>query len=354
MSGLIYYNIIQEPYGRGLPVYLRNPHPYNFIIGDKQLRNIFIINPTAGTEDSQRQIERAASAISEVRSDVEIYHTTKPLDATEYVRSVCSSDSGTLRFYACGGDGTLNEVVNGAAGFDHASVGCFPCGSGNDFVKYFGGAEPFLDLDAQLNGVELEVDLIRVNGEYFINTCNFGLESAVVKYMREVKNKPFLSGKNAYFAGVAKAFVKDMSTKCRISVDGELVADGDILLFNLANGSNAGSAFRCAPRAEMDDGKIEFCMFRTVPRLKFLTLAPGYAKGTHLDDPRFAPYLCYRRCSKVEVSSDEELSYVVDGELRSTRSFTAEAVHKAMRIVLPRGLEGYLRNQEETEKAVNI
>jgi len=318
------------------------------------LRNIFIINPTAGTEDSHKRIERAVSAISEEAANIEIYHTTKPGDATEYVRSVCSSDSGELRFYACGGDGTLNEVVNGAAGFDHAAVGCCPCGSGNDFVKYFGGAEPFLDLDAQLNGIEVEVDLIRANGEYFINTCNFGLESAVVKYMREVKNKPLLSGKNAYFAGVAKAFVKDMRTKCRISVDGEPVADGEILLFNLSNGSNAGSAFRCAPRAEMDNGKIEFCMFRPVSRLKFLTLASGYAKGTHLDDPRFAPYLCYRRCSKVEVSSDEELAYVVDGELRTTKNFTAEAVHKSMRIILPRGLESCLKNQEYTEKAVNI
>jgi len=321
---------------------------------DKQLRHIFIINPAAGAENSQRGIEKNISALSEDSGNIDIYYTARPGDATEYVRSVCSSDSGELRFYACGGDGTLNEVVNGAAGFDHAAVGCCPCGSGNDFVKYFGGAEPFLDLDAQINGVEMEVDLIRANGEYFINTCNFGLESAVVKYMGEVKNKPLFSGKNAYFAGVAKAFVKDMRTKCRISVDGELVADGDILLFNLSNGSNAGSAFRCAPRAEMDNGKIEFCMFRPVPRLKFLRLAPGYAMGTHLDDPQFAPYLCYRRCSKVEVSSDEELAYVVDGELRRTKSFTAEAVHRAMKIIVPKGLEGCLKNQEETEKAVNI
>lgn len=318
------------------------------------MRNIFIINPTAGTEDSQKRIERAALAISENSSDVEIYHTARPMDAMEYVRSVCSSDSGPLRFYACGGDGTLNEVVNGAVEFDNAAVGCCPCGSGNDFVKYFGGAGPFLDLDAQLNGVEMEVDLIRANGEYVINTCNFGLESAVVKYMREVKNKAFFKGKKAYLAGVVEAFVTDMRTKCRIVVDGEIVADGDILLFNLANGSNAGSAFRCAPRAEMDDGKIEFCMFRPVPRLKFLTFAPGYANGTHLDDPCFAKYLCYRRCSRVEVSSDEELSYVVDGELRKTRSFIAEAVHKAMRIIVPRGLEGYLKNQDVTEETANL
>lgn len=321
-----------------------------FVIGESILRHIFIINPTAGPEDSQSEIEKILSRVSAENEKVEVYHTTSRGDATRYVDSVCRSTDESLRFYACGGDGTLNEVVNGAVGFDHAAVGCYPCGSGNDFVKFFGGVEGFLDIHNQLEGTEMYIDLIRANGRYCVNVCSFGLDAAVADYMARVKNKLFFSGKKAYFAGVAKAFVKNMRTKCRVSSDGETLGEGDILLCTLANGSHVGSAFCCAPRAEMDDGLMEVCLVKPVARLRFATLVPGYVKGTHLDDPRYAPYIVYRRCSRVEVSSDDsEFSYILDGEMQNEKSFIAETVKRAIRFVVPRGLEGYLKNQEKAE-----
>lgn len=314
------------------------------------MRHIFIINPTAGPKDSQSEIEKTLSRLSAEDEKIEIYHTTSSGDATRYVSSVCRSTEESLRFYACGGDGTLNEVINGAVGFDHAAVGCYPCGSGNDFVKFFGGMDGFLNVDNQLEGTEMYIDLIRANGRYCVNVCSFGLDAAVVDYMGRIKNKLFFSGKWAYFAGVIKAFIKNVRTKCRVSSEGEALMDGDILLCTLANGSHEGSAFCCAPRAEMDDGLMEVCLVKPIARPRFITLVSGYVKGTHLDDPRYAPYIIYRRCSRVEVSSDDrDFSYVLDGEIQNEKSFTAEIVSKAIRFVVPKGIEGYLKNQEKAE-----
>lgn len=314
------------------------------------MRNIFIINPAAGPEGSEDKVKAAIMKHAVGNCSIEIYQTKRPGDATEFVRSLCSSTDENLRLYACGGDGTLNEVVNGAAGFKNAAVGCYPCGSGNDFVKFFGGAQGFMDIGNQLAGSEMEIDMIKANEKYCVNVANFGLESAVVIAMREVKNKPFLSGKNGYFAGIIKAFIKNMRTRCRVVADGELLADGDILLCNLANGGYAGGSFNCAPRAVIDDGMMELCLVKPMGRLRFITMAIDYAKGRHLDKERFRPYVVYRRCRQVDVfSEDEKFSYVLDGEVCMEKAFTARVEPGTLRLIIPRGLEKYLHKKEIQE-----
>ena len=105
------------------------------------MKYVFIINPHAGEADNEEKIRREAEGIE----GCEFYVTKSVGDATEFVRNWCKDHAGeAVRFIACGGDGTINEVFNGAVGQKNASVTCYPCGSGNDFVKAFGGAEAFL------------------------------------------------------------------------------------------------------------------------------------------------------------------------------------------------------------------
>ena len=107
------------------------------------MKHIFIVNPHAGATSAVEEL-RNELAGSEFGSDYEFYVTKAPLDATKYVRSRCEAEpESTLRFYACGGDGTLNEVASGAIGFSNAEVACYPCGSGNDYIKYYGSKEDF-------------------------------------------------------------------------------------------------------------------------------------------------------------------------------------------------------------------
>ena len=102
------------------------------------MKHVFIINPTAGKADSRQKIYDMADALRTKHDlDVQCILTKKQGHATEIARRLC--DSGEeLRFYACGGDGTVNEVANGIIGYDNAAMTAIPVGTGNDFLKNFG------------------------------------------------------------------------------------------------------------------------------------------------------------------------------------------------------------------------
>lgn len=303
------------------------------------MRHVFIINPAAGTKGGKEHLEASLHQVC-AAGDAEIYYTKGVGDATKYIREVCGATDEKMRFYACGGDGTLNEVFNGAADFENAAVGCYPCGSGNDFVKCFGGVERFLDIKKLMDGKAMPIDLISVNGVYCMNVCNFGLDSAVADTMQRIKNKFIFKGKSAYFAGVVKAFVKNVRTDCSVKVDGEELSGGTILLCTIANGQYVGGSFRCAPRAMLDDGFLDVCLVKPIHRARFLTLMGPYSRGEHLDRPEFASILTYRRGKEIEVASTEaDFIYALDGEIVHASSFTAKVVEGASNFIVPEGAD---------------
>lgn len=302
-----------------------------------KVEHIFVINPAAGASDSTNMIKEAI-AKSKSGADCEIYRTKGAGDATDFVSKRCAKSTGPIRFYACGGDGTLNEVVNGAANHKNVGVGCFPCGSGNDFVKYYGGAEGFLDIDNLINGTEHPIDLILADGKYCINVLNFGFDTAVVKTMQKVKTNPLLRGKRAYYTGVVGALINSMRTPCKVTVDGEEISSSDILLCTVSNGRYVGSSFKCAPRAENDDGLLEVCLVKPLSRLTFLRLINYYTLGEHLDNPKFNNYIVYRRAKKISIEGGSGFAVALDGELVETRSIEVEVSEKALNFVVPRGV----------------
>jgi len=251
------------------------------------MKHVFMINPAAGKENSYQAIQSALQAM-DIPVDYELYETKAPGDATEYIREYCRRYTDPVRFYACGGDGTLNETVNGIVGFDHASLGCYPCGSGNDFVKYYGGKEFFLNVKEQIEASEEYIDLMRVGDRYAINATHFGFDSCVAKTMMNVRRKKLIGGKHAYTTGVIVGLFKAMKNECKVYVDGEAInPHGKILLCTIANGQYVGGSFRCAPRSLDNDGQLEVCLVRPVSHITFVRLIGKYTKGTHLDDPNF-------------------------------------------------------------------
>lgn len=298
------------------------------------MKHVFIVNPKAGRKDAGREVAQSLAGMSEL--DYEIYVTRFRKDATHFVHDYCSAHPAQkTRFYACGGDGTIGEVANGIVGFDNASMSCYPCGSGNDYVKSYGGKERFLDIPRLIRGKERDVDLMRVNDRWCVNVFDVGFDSWVCNTMTRVKRKPIIGGKNAYFTGVAQALLHAMRTPCRIEADGEELTRDSILLCTVANGSYVGGSFCCAPRAKTDDGLLEVCMVRPVSRMRFLRLAGIYRRGEHLEHPELAHILEYRRASRVRVSAQEPFWSVLDGELLQTDDVHVEAVPRAIRFAIP-------------------
>lgn len=300
------------------------------------MKHIFIANPTAGRVNSVPFIREEVAKIP-AEYDCEVHETTGKGDATAFVRSWCEAHPDEkVRFYACGGDGTLNDVLTGMIGFPNASLSCYPCGSGNDFVKYYGGADRFLSFDALVKGEEEEIDVATDGNRYSINVADFGFDYAVCATMAKVKRKPIIGGKHAYTSGVAHALFHAMKNRARVLVDGKEFGPDTILLCTVANGNYVGGAYKCAPRSDNKDGLLEVCIATPLSIFRFLKLISAYKRGEHLDDPRFADCILYTRGKTVEVTADkDDFGYALDGELVKSRHFTISVLPRAVRFAVP-------------------
>lgn len=302
------------------------------------MRHIFVLNPHAG--DGTR-FAALRDAIERLDCVYEIYETKEPADATRYVRACCEKYDEPLRFYACGGDGTLKEVAEGVLGYPHASLSCCPIGSGNDFVKCFGGADCFSDPAALIHATACETDIIRIHAEghpdtYSLNVCNVGFEAWAAAFMDRVRRWPILGGKNAYTTGILYALLRAMKNRGEIYADGEkLNGNGVYLLCTVANGEYVGGGYHCAPRASVNDGYLEVCMVRPLSIFTFIRLIGEYKAGKHLDSAKFKKYIHYCRAKRVEVKADAPFAICLDGETFETTHFTAEVEPNALRFAAP-------------------
>ena len=300
------------------------------------MRCYFVVNPKAGGLDNEKIIREALSK-SKYADDCEVYVTTGIKDATRYVKQICEErPKEEKRFIACGGDGTINEVFNGAVGAENTSVTCYPCGSGNDFVKTFGGAVRFTDVDKLIEAPTQKLDLMKIGDRYSDNVVNFGFDTFVAITVNEDRDRTGHGSKSSYTKGIIKSLISHMKNEFKVYCDGELFNPEGVDLFcTIANGQYVGGSFKCAPRAVPDDGLMEVCIIKPVSRLLAPKLIGVYTKGEHLDDPSLKDKVRYTRAKKVEVVAPEGFAYSLDGEIIYDNHFTVEIVEGALDLAVP-------------------
>lgn len=301
------------------------------------MKHIFIVNPASGQGKASQEIYGSISSLGK-EFECSVYLTKCKGDAQKYIREYLKTHADEARFYACGGDGTVNEVANGIAAFPNASMTVYPCGSGNDFVKCFGSKEDFLDIKSLVCAKEIPIDVMRVNDRFCINICHFGFDSYVAKKMDEVRSKKVIGGNNAYTTGVVMGLAKAMKNHAVITADGEVMCSGDFLLCTVANGRYVGGKYKCAPKAMLNDGLLDICVADTVSRAKFVRLVKYYAEGTHLTDPRFKGFLHYRQCRHVEITAGEGFCISLDGEVVSMSNAVIDIVPNGIKFAVPEKL----------------
>lgn len=300
------------------------------------MKHIFIINPAAGKKDSTNEIMDFLKT-ADFGIDYEIYSTKFAGDGTRFIRETLKNSNEEYRFYACGGDGTLNEVASGVVGFSNASITVIPCGSGNDYIKYYGTAEDFSNIKELINAETTPVDILKMGDKYSINAIGCGLDGCVLKNMFKAKRKPII-GKNAYTFGVAMAFLFGMKTKAQVYADGEKLGGGKILLSTFSNGSYVGGSYKTAPLSINFDGVMEVCVINPISRITFLKLMNVYKAGLHLEDKRFKKYINYKRAKSVKIIADKEIPYSVDGELVLSRESVIEIMPQAVNFAVPKAV----------------
>lgn len=297
---------------------------------------IFVINPKAGKNERAMgflgKIEAACKAY-DVRH--EIYITKAVGDAREFVKERCKTLSEPTRFYACGGDGTINEVINGAVGCPKARVGILPLGSGNDYIKAFPKVD-FLDMASQINGTPTPVDLIKVGDRYVANMCNIGFDAKVGGNFVKFKRIPGVSGKMAYGLSVVDCFLKKISSDMTIKMDDGTEIHDKMLLCCVSKGLYCGGQYLASPKAQLSDGYMDVCPIKKISRTQFLKFFDLYKHGNHVDNPDLAKWVSYHKVKKMTIKSREKIPFAYDGDvvyLEGTTTF--ELVPGAIEIVIP-------------------
>lgn len=307
------------------------------------MKTVFIVNPKAGKKNNiESLIERIRTAAENLGADVEIYETKAAGDACEYVRSFCSMH-GKARFIACGGDGTLGEVLNGAYEFDGNEIGVLPIGTGNDFVKNFDG--DFDSIQNQITSHSEKCDIIKYTTEYAdgtsktgycANMINVGFDCNVADTMSEMKKKPFVSGSLAYVLAIFVTLVKKKGADLEIELDGEKTYCGRLLLTSIANGCFCGGGIKSNPTACVHDGLMNVNIIKNVSRMRFITLLPHYMKGTHETLGGIEKIIKNAGCKAVTVKPAGGMMRIcVDGEIMSAGVTHFEVLHDAFSFVVP-------------------
>ena len=309
-----------------------------------------IINPVGGKGESAKALEKVTSLLDSKGVEYEVHKTERVNHAAEIARELSKAPGTDI--IAMGGDGSFHEVLCGIENFENVTLGLIACGSGNDFIKYYGKAEDFLDIESLVSGVDHRIDIMKVCGRYSVNVVHFGFDTAVLKTMQKVKRKRIIGGKNAYTTGVVTAFLNGMKTECKITVDGKRVGKEKLLLGTVANGKYVGGAYMCAPKSLNDDGLAEVCIINPVSRFKFLTLIKTYAVGRYLDDKRFDKIVNYCRGNIIELEAKDGFYVSIDGELTESSHVKVEVVPKAVNFAIPYKLAAKLGIDKERESVV--
>ncbi len=242
-----------------------------------------------------------------------------------------------IHIYSVGGDGTLNEIVNGIAG-TKAVLGIIPCGSGNDAIRSLTTVhDPVLLLEGLIDARIEAVDLGKINDRWFLNIASVGFDGEVVRRTQRFKKLPLVSGSAAYVWGILSALIQNQSYPIRLSVDGGEPVETELLLAAFANGRFYGGGMQPAPAADMTDGLLNTCLVTPLTRRKILSFFPLFKKGNHgkLKEVSFSTFRHLHLELIQKDGGPDVLPMNFDGEMTTATTIDVSIVPKALLLKHP-------------------
>lgn len=293
-----------------------------------------VVNPRAARGRARKVRDLVVRILERHATTFEVLETERRGHATDLARS---STAGTV--VAVGGDGTIQEVVNGLMG-SGKRLGIIPAGSGNDFIKALGvSRDPSVALESLLRRTSRTIDIGMIslwskNAEscrYFVNGVGIGFDAEVAARTASVR---FVSGFGVYFVSVLRTLGSYRAPRVQLTVDGERLI-GPRLLVAIGNGPCAGGKFYLTPRADVTDGLLDVCAIDSMGVPAILRLMPRVMRGAHLEMDAVR-YLTGR---KIELTADRTFPVHADGEVlgREISRVEVEVVGKGLAVV---GAEG--------------
>ncbi len=270
------------------------------------MKYIFIVNPTSGNGCGVKVGQAISEYCNELKINFKVIYTKSKGDAKNIALHYKNKN---CIVYSVGGDGTLNEVVNGLHD-SKTSLGVVPVGTGNDFYK------TLLGHDCNL------IDLGKVNDRYFINIASVGLDAEVADLANYLKDKK-LSKNLVYILSLIKNYFSYKNKK--IKIDGR---EENITILTICNGKYYGNGFKIAPSAKLNSGLFDVCEVKDLKKLEMIPLISKLVKGTHITDNKVNIY----SANKINIESPVNLACNVDGEIIKDNKFEFSIIPNALSI----------------------
>lgn len=287
------------------------------------MKYVFIINPASGKTDYDKIKENIIKTLE--NEEYEIYETKAPKEATE-IASRFKNEENTI-VYSVGGDGTLNEVVNGIAE-GKCKLGIIPTGSGNDFYRTL--------KEAQTENVRL--DLGKVNGRYFINIASVGMDAETCNNANKIKSKIKLH--SSYYLALIHTFLTFKSKSLKLKIDKNVYA-GDYIIAAICNGKYYGGGFKIAPVASFDDNHFDIYLVSKAGKLKLIKILLALLKSDHEKYNEVRKYTG----KNITITSENNLIVNIDGEITISKNIEIKMIEDALIIY---------NNNEIVQKIMNI
>lgn len=301
---------------------------------EQAVTHLFIINPAAGSCDRTEQYRTCIDKVCSAHGlDYRIEVSGAPGECVKIARQAAETGK-SYRIYACGGDGTLNEVVTGVVGYPNVAVTVFSGGSGNDFVRLFSEPEAFFQLERLLDCEEREFDLIRCNDDYAFNVCSVGLDARIGTDVASYKRIPLLHGFRAYAVSALINVIRGITDHYIVEVDGETL-DKQMTMICVCNGQYYGGGFHPIPDSDPTDGLLDVLLVNKVSRWKIARVVGRYKNGRYAEFPKEIRHL---RTKHLRIRCDKPSATNLDGELRMNDVLDISIDAHKIRFFYPKGL----------------
>ena len=312
------------------------------------MRYLFLLNPTAGKRDCTAELAPAIQAAAqragippEKRKVVVTQYAGHARELAAEAAHTAQADGEPVRIWTAGGDGTFMEAMTGVQGFSNAAVGCLPYGSGNDFLRTYGTRAEFTDLDAQLAGGEVTIDLLETSLGLSATICAAGLDAQVAYGIPKFRRIPLCGGEMSYLLSIVEQLCGHIGRRVTFTIDDEELTV-DCLMCAICNGRAYGGGFLAAPEADPADGWLDVMIVRRVGRLTIAKLLGMYKSGRHFVNGQLTeeakPYFLYRRARRVALRPADGRGPIVataDGECAPCDAVEAVLRPLSGRILLP-------------------
>src|SRR5690625_404796 len=266
-----------------------------------------IYNPTAGREAFKKEIAIVLEQLEIAGYESSAHATTCEGDATQ--AAIAASEREFDLIVAVGGDGTLNEVINGVAGQAYRpKIGIIPAGTTNDFARALDIPRNIQEaVDIIVANHAMFMDVGKVNDQYFINIAGGG-KLTELTYEVPSKLKTMLGQLAYYIKGIEMLpFLRPIHTK--IEYDGTII-DEEIMLFLIANTNSVGGFEKLAPDANIDDGYFDLLILKKSNIAEFIRVATAALRGAHIEDKN----MIYTKSKHIKVTPNDKMQLNIDGE----------------------------------------